>query len=72
MTFSGRTDGRTVFAENLIGLSDVELAGVRLLPFPDRARPFVISAHPFSSDFAAQPAMRAEIIARKLAISSEQ
>jgi hypothetical protein len=31
----------TVFAENLINLTNVELAAVKLLPFPGRARPYI-------------------------------
>jgi len=40
----------TVLAENVISLTNVELADVRLLPFTDHARPYISTAPklPFS------------------------
>ena len=35
--------GGAVLAENVIRLTKVELASVRWLPFPDRARPYINS-----------------------------
>jgi hypothetical protein len=39
--FGTLTFSSTVLAKNIIGLANVELARVRLLPFPDRARPYI-------------------------------
>jgi len=35
--------GGAVLAENVISITNVELAGVRLLPFTDRAQPYINS-----------------------------
>jgi hypothetical protein len=53
-----------VLAENLIGLTNVELANLTLLPFSDRARPYInIAEFPSLTGLRGQAAMQAEIIA---------
>ena len=45
---------QSVLPKNLIDLANVELASGRLLPFRDRARPYIISAQ-FPSHQASRP-----------------
>jgi hypothetical protein len=44
----------TVLAKNVINLTNVELADVRLLPFPNPARPY-ISTDPLPSHWVSRP-----------------
>jgi hypothetical protein len=60
---------QTVLAENLIALANVELADVTLLPFPNRARPYINSAQ-FPSHRASRPSRYANDLGAGAFISS--
>jgi hypothetical protein len=60
---------RPVIAENLIDLANVGLAGVKLLPFPDRTQPYIKVLNSLLIGFPGQAAMEAEIIVLRLGLT---